>query len=98
MNDYPHIRPILYVLKFFMRQKGLNETFSGGVSSFLLLNLILAYILYMNKRDESTQNQTLGHILCGFLQFYGFDFNYELVGISIRHGGFFYKKEDRQCK
>ena len=46
-----------------MRQKGLNETFSGGVSSFLLLNLILAYILYMNKRDESTQNQTLGHTM-----------------------------------
>ena len=48
--------------------------------------------------DDDSKNQTLGHILCGFFQFYGFDFNYEIVGISIRHGGFFYKKEDRGCK
>ncbi len=76
-----------------MRQRGLNETYTGGISSFLLLNLVLTYILYTNKQSD-TQLPTLGHLLCGFLQFYAWEFNYNVVGISIRHGGFFYKKED----
>ena len=92
------MRPLIYLLKFFLRQKGLNETYTGGISSFLLLNLLYNYLLYECKKDNSNELSTLGHILCGFLQFYAFEFNYETVGISIRHGGFFYKKEDRDCK
>jgi len=90
------MRPIIYVLKYFLRQRKLNQAFTGGVSSFLLLNLVLGYIQHSNKSDEN-KNISLGHILVGFFQFYSFDFNYEKVGLSIRHGGFFFKKEDRNC-
>ena len=44
LNCYPYIRPLLYILKYFLKQRKLNETFTGGISSFLLFNLLLSYI------------------------------------------------------
>ena len=32
-------------------------------------------------QNVDTKNITLGHILCGFFQFYSFDFNYEKIGL-----------------
>ena len=45
--------------------------------------------------NENDQDLSLGHLLCGFLQFYCFDFNYDNVGISVRYGGYFFKKSER---
>ena len=39
---------------------------------------------------------SLGHLLVGFFQHYAFEFNYELIGISIKYGGSFYKKNDKE--
>lgn len=97
LNDYPQMRPIIYLIKYFLKQKQLNETYTGGVSSFLILNLVYSYFLYIGKKNDDSFS-TLGHVLCGFIQFYAYEFNYELVGISIRNGGFFYKKKERGCK
>ena len=94
LEDFPHMRPLIYVLKYFLRQRKLNESYTGGISSFLLFNLLFAYIQYAQKENDSSM-KTLGHLLTGFLQFYSFVFNFEDVGISIRHGGFFYKKSER---
>lgn len=89
------MRPIIYVLKYFLRQRKLNESYTGGISSFLLFNLLLAYVQYLAKEDEGIgKKSNLGDILVGFLQFYGFDFNFEDIGISVRYGGYFYKKSD----
>lgn len=88
------MRPLIYLLKYFLKQRKLNESFTGGISSFLLFNLLFSYIQYV-KKENSKSEYSLGHLLVGFFQFYAFDFNYEQVGISIRYGGYFYKKEER---
>jgi len=95
LNDFHALKPLMYLLKYFMRQKKLNETFSGGISSFLLFNLLLAFLQYKNKTDNNT-NLNLGQLLVDFYQFYGFEFNYDEVGISTRYGGFFYKRKDKE--
>ena len=94
LNDFHALKPLLYVLKYFIRQKKLNESFTGGISSFLLFNLVLAFLQYKSKTDNS-HNFNLGQLLVDFFQFYGFEINYEDVGISVRYGGFFYKKKDK---
>ena len=94
LEEYPAIRPVIYVIKYYLRQRKLNESYTGGVSSFLLFNLFIAYIYYLGKSTK-IERKNLGEIMVGFFQFYAFEFNYEEVGISLRHGGFFYKKSER---
>ena len=96
LNNYPYMKPIILLLKYFLRQKQLNQTYTGGISSFCLFSLVYAYILYLNKEKDNNNLLTLGHILIGFLEFYCFKFNFEKVGISIRYGGFFYKRAEKK--
>jgi DNA polymerase sigma len=41
------------------------------------------------------QNYSLGHYFMHFLRTYGHNFNYSLLGISVRGEGFLYKRRDR---
>lgn len=92
----PSIKYILYVIKYFLRQRSLNESYRGGISSFIIFNLVYVYFTYFNQTTAiPKENITLSHILCGFLEFFTKSFNYEEVGISIRDGGYFFRKKDR---
>jgi len=99
IEDFTFIKPIIILLKFFLRQRDLNETFTGGISSFLLFNMVYAFLQYLlrdkNESEEKLNNMNLGSFLLGFLKFYGFEFNYKELGISIRDGGRFFKKYER---
>ena len=94
LSQYPSMRPILILLKYYLRQRNLNETYTGGLSSFGLFSLVYAYMQYLQKTKQNAQ-LCLGHILVGLLDFYGFRFNYSKVGISVRYGGYFYKRSER---
>jgi non-canonical poly(A) RNA polymerase PAPD5/7 len=94
LEDYPFIRPLIYVLKYFLRQRKLNESFTGGVSSYLLFNLLLSYTQFLLK-ERPKENLSLGYILVGFFQFYSYDFNFKELGISIRNEGSYFKKGNK---
>jgi DNA polymerase sigma len=96
LNHTPCIREIIYVLKYYLRQKKANEAFTGGISSFLLFNLVYAFISYYIKSTTlELKYITLSHLLIGFFNFYGVEMNYYEIGISIRNGGFFFKRNDK---
>jgi non-canonical poly(A) RNA polymerase PAPD5/7 len=121
LDDHPFIRPLFLLLKYALRQNDLNETYKGGVSSFLLFNMIYAYIQYLcrenkfnNKNKDNSPNSSqsiqtcedevnqefdysynLGTFLIGFLKFYGFEFNYLKLGISLRNKGHFFLKREK---
>ena len=101
IDCFPEIKPLMLVIKYTLRQRQLNEIFKGGVSSFIIFSLLYYYIADYRKKvlDDIKKGKketelTLGHFLVGFFNFYGFEFNYEKVGISIRNGGFLYKRTD----
>ncbi|KAF1778190.1 polymerase, nucleotidyl transferase domain [Phytophthora cactorum] len=76
MRVYPSFRPLTLVLKYFMAQRGLNETYSGGVGSFLLQMMVVSFFSITGVR----------WLLVGFFTLYGRDFNYTELGISVRNG------------
>ncbi len=43
MVIYPEMKFLLLVLKAFLKSRGLNETFHGGLSSYLLTVLVISY-------------------------------------------------------
>lgn len=100
INVYPEIRPLMLIIKYMLRQRDLNEIYLGGVSSFIIFTLLYYYIIDVNKRVVYSVNKgekekllTLGHLLLGFFNFYGYDFNYKKLGISIRNGCFLYERK-----
>lgn len=41
---FPELRPLYFVLKAFLRERGLDSTRTGGVCSFMLINMIVYYL------------------------------------------------------
>ncbi|CAK9108118.1 unnamed protein product [Durusdinium trenchii] len=96
VKEYPQMKPLLLFLKYFLLQRGLHETYTGGMGSYLLCNVVLHFL----QRHPSLKNQryyagtSLGHLLFDFLKYYGQDFNYS-TGISVLEGGATFSKADR---
>jgi non-canonical poly(A) RNA polymerase PAPD5/7 len=73
----------------------LNEPYSGGVGSYMLQLLIVAFLQHrerdaINFKRPSAHN--LGGLLLEFFELFGMNFNYLITGISVRNNGFFFPK------
>lgn len=90
-KKYPELRPLILVLKAFLKSRQLNETYHGGVGSFLLTMLVTSYLQRQYKQGN-TDKIDLGRHLLEFFHLYGMVFNYDQVGISIRKEGFYFDK------
>ncbi|KAJ0406815.1 hypothetical protein P43SY_008837 [Pythium insidiosum] len=99
MRVYPAFRPLTLVLKYFLAQRTLNETFAGGIGSFLLQLMVISFLQHHRRSlgpdHDAPQHNNLGQLLLGFLTLYGRDWNYDDLGFSVRNGGTYFFKEDR---
>lgn len=77
---YPEIRHLIFIMKIFLRQRDLNNTYMGGIGSFLLFCLILAFvreykrIVISSRNSEELKSVLLSEYLLKFLEFYGIKF------------------------
>lgn len=102
--EYPHLRPLTLVLKTFLAQRKLNDTYTGGIGSFVLSSLITSY-LQMRGRVEAQkggrerekagmgaglarQSGNLGAMLLEVLALYGTTFNMGKLKSSPPHPPF----------
>lgn len=95
LQAMPPLRPLTFVLKYFLASRGLNEPYSGGIGSYMLQLMIVSFLQHrerdsFNFRRPSVYN--LGCLLVEFLELYGMDLNYMTTGISVRHDGFYFAK------
>ncbi|ULU12224.1 hypothetical protein L5515_001588 [Caenorhabditis briggsae] len=85
-EEFPLIEPLVLLLKQFLHYRNLNQTFTGGLSSYglvlLLVNFFQLYALNMRHRTIYDSGVNLGHLLLRFLEVYSMEFNYEEIGIS----------------
>ena len=97
-KEFPPMRPLTMVLKVFLAQRRMNDTYNGGVGSFLLCGLIVSF-LQMRLRREKTQARrlswNLGALLLDFFELYGLRFNYVHTGISLNEDGAYFSKYAR---
>lgn len=59
LQDLPHLKPLALVLKYFLRQQKMNETFEGGMGSYLLVLLLIHVIQKRRKKDEEERIRAL---------------------------------------
>jgi len=62
LDAMPPLKPLTFVLKYFMASRGLNEPYSGGVGSFMLQMMIVSFLQHRERdmfnaqqRDQSPQ-------------------------------------------
>lgn len=95
INKYPCIQYLTLLIKFYLRQRKLNDTHKGGISSIVIFNLVYAYILYAKKINKYNENIiNLGSILIDFFEFFGYIFQYKNIEINNLCGGFFKIRND----
>lgn len=89
---YPLVRPLTLIIKYYLKQKFLNNSWSGGIGSYTLVIMIISYLqLHGNKKEENT----LADHLLEFFALYGTQFNYEESVISILNDGKYLNKVDK---
>ncbi|KAG6901977.1 hypothetical protein C0995_006076 [Termitomyces sp. Mi166 len=83
INDYlvqiPALRPLVLLLKGFLRQRKLNDASRGGLGSYALANPSNRPREYIDKPMES---ESLGFLLTEFMFYYGLTFDYTTSYIS----------------
>ena len=94
LEELPFLRPVIMLTKYLLRINKLNDTFTGGIGSFLVFNMIYAYYQYLFKSRQIYDDFNLGTFFLGFLKFYAEEFNHEDLGISLRNGGYFFRKTE----
>eukprot|EP00826_Nyctotherus_ovalis_P011627 TRINITY_DN13025_c0_g1_i5.p1 TRINITY_DN13025_c0_g1~~TRINITY_DN13025_c0_g1_i5.p1 ORF type:complete len:184 (+),score=39.62 TRINITY_DN13025_c0_g1_i5:158-709(+) len=93
LETYPPLKWLVIVLKAFLRERGCNQTFTSGIGSFLLVVMVTGFLQYEKRRKQDKFiEETLGELLIKFFKFYGLDFNYHDLGMSVLGAGFLYKK------
>ena len=77
------LHPLTLVLKQLLVERGLNDPYSGGLSSFGLV-LLIAFVLHQRRQRNGDGAENLGEALEEFLRFFGDEFDAERQGISIQ--------------
>eukprot|EP00927_Polykrikos_kofoidii_P045647 TRINITY_DN39679_c0_g2_i1.p1 TRINITY_DN39679_c0_g2~~TRINITY_DN39679_c0_g2_i1.p1 ORF type:complete len:493 (-),score=97.32 TRINITY_DN39679_c0_g2_i1:78-1556(-) len=98
MKEYPPLKPLLIFLKYFLLQRGLHETYTGGMGSYLLCNVVLHFLQrHPATRDAQKYAATsLGHYLFDFFKYWGQEFRYESQAISVNDGGRVFNRSERE--
>jgi non-canonical poly(A) RNA polymerase PAPD5/7 len=93
MQEWPELKPLVVLLKYFLRLRNLHEPFSGGVGSYALVIMTLSFLqMYEAYNHGSEQSNDLGQLLFEFFYLYGVKFNYVTTGMSVRGSGSYFPK------
>lgn len=82
-------------MKWLLTQLDLNETYQGGVGSYMLFTMCLAHLqAEMRARGHGfLQEANLGYLVYGFLERYT-TFDYYFNGIDVRWEGSLFDKQE----
>ncbi|MFH4981662.1 hypothetical protein AB6A40_008371 [Gnathostoma spinigerum] len=84
--QFPVLEPLVLILKQFLRQRHLNQGFTGGLSSYGLILMLIHFLQMYSYEDivkKSIREVNMGVLLLNFLQLYGQEFNYMKTAIRI---------------
>ena len=99
ISAYPQFRPLVLLIKCFLYQRNLADTFTGGVGSYLLSCLVLGFLqnhAVSNPVSRMSELTSLGHLLFDFFSFYAKELRAEREGLSLIRGGSRFLKTSRR--
>ncbi|KAM1140447.1 hypothetical protein ACFX19_041219 [Malus domestica] len=94
-EQFPAATPLALVLKQFLADRSLDQSYSGGLSSYCLVLLITRFLQHEYHLGRPI-NQNFGSLLMNFLYFFGNVFDPRQMRISVQGSGVYIKRE-RGC-
>ncbi|XP_043718931.1 uncharacterized protein LOC122666894 [Telopea speciosissima] len=91
-EQFPAATPLALVLKQFLADRSLDHSYSGGLSSYCLVLLIIRFLQHEHHLGRPI-NQNLGSLLMDFLYFFGNLFDPRQMRISIQGNGIYVNRE-----
>ncbi|GLC45906.1 hypothetical protein PLESTF_000711000 [Pleodorina starrii] len=85
VSSFPALRPLVLVLKCYMRELDLGEVAKGGLSSYGLTYMVMAHLMEESRRGADSTD--LGSLLHSLLRRYGRSFDMATMAVSVRDGG-----------
>lgn len=86
-EEFPALETLVIILKQFLHEHDLKETFTGGLGSYCLVLMVASFLqIYLALCPSSPSNY--GLLLLGFLELYGVKFDFGSTGISLKGTGF----------
>jgi len=95
-KEYPPLPKLIYVLKQFLLQRDLNEVFTGGLSSYCLIMMVVSFLQLHPRQHAADTAANLGVLLIEFFELYGRSFNYTSTAIRVRGDGSYLPKEEME--
>ena len=90
-EQYPRMEVLVSVIKQFLIMHGLNEVFTGGMSSFTVTCLVISMLQHQQPAQFQGPESSMAEYLLHFLNFYGKDFNSVDLAISLNPPAYFPK-------
>ncbi|KAK4379427.1 hypothetical protein RND71_001289 [Anisodus tanguticus] len=94
-EQFPAATPLALVLKQFLADRSLDQSYSGGLSSYCLVLLIARFLQHEHHYGQPI-DQNLGSLLMDFFYFFGNVFDPRQIRVSIQGSGLYIKRE-RGC-
>ena len=106
MSNVPAVRPLVILIKYFLSQRDLNETYRGGMGSHCCLMTVISMLQHcrrnllqrLSNREIAGQvedYEDLGSLLLEYFDLYGHRFNYAKVCIRLTDGGSYNSKPSK---
>ncbi|KAM0674234.1 hypothetical protein GVAV_002308 [Gurleya vavrai] len=89
----PFLKSMCILLKYFLKARNLSESRFGGLCSYAQFLMLLSFCQLhpIIQQNFINPNKNLGVFFMDFFQFYGCDFQYETVTISVKDACYFKK-------
>ncbi|CAD8067158.1 unnamed protein product [Paramecium sonneborni] len=81
LSFYCELRPIVLLFKSLLKKRGLNDQYKGGISSFCIIQMVLAFLECFYHQNQAS---SIGYTTYNFLKFYGTEFDPKTTGISYK--------------
>ncbi|KAE8697523.1 Nucleotidyltransferase family protein isoform 4 [Hibiscus syriacus] len=91
-EQFPAATPLALVLKQFLADRSLDQSYSGGLSSYCLVLLIIRFLQHEHHLGRPI-NQNFGSLLMDFLYFFGNVFDPRQIRISVQGSGVYITRE-----
>ncbi|KAI3700980.1 hypothetical protein L2E82_45621 [Cichorium intybus] len=91
-EQFPAATPLALVLKQFLADRSLDQSYSGGLSSYCLILLITRFLQHEHHYGRPI-NQNFGGLLMDFLYFFGNVFDPRQMRISVQGSGVYINRE-----